>query len=58
MTAYAGTAKSYFDKLVPFLSAFDHEQIDKAIGVIAEAWQNASRSSRWAMAAARVLPCI
>jgi D-sedoheptulose 7-phosphate isomerase len=40
MTAYAGTAKSYFDKLVPFLSTLDHEQIDKAIGVIAEAWQS------------------
>jgi D-sedoheptulose 7-phosphate isomerase len=40
MNAYAGTAKSYFDKLVPFLSALDHEQLDKAIGVIAEAWQN------------------
>jgi D-sedoheptulose 7-phosphate isomerase len=40
MTAYAGTAKSYFDKLMPVLSALDHEQIDNAIGVIAEAWQN------------------
>lgn len=39
MSAYAGTAKIYFDKLVPFLSALDRDQIDEAIGVIADAWQ-------------------
>lgn len=39
MSAYAGTAKNYFDKLVPFLSALDCKQIDEAIGVIADAWQ-------------------
>jgi D-sedoheptulose 7-phosphate isomerase len=40
MSAYAGTAKNYFDKLVPFLGGLDRAEIDKAIGVIAEAWQN------------------
>ena len=37
--AYTGTAKNYFDKLVPFLGKLDCEEIDQAIGVIAEAWQ-------------------
>ena len=58
MTAYAGTAKSYFDKLLPFLSALDHQQIDQAIGVIAEAWQSGKQIITWAMAAARGQRCI
>lgn len=39
MSMYAGTAKTYFDKLARLLGALDREQIDSAIGVIAEAWQ-------------------
>jgi D-sedoheptulose 7-phosphate isomerase len=40
MNEYAGTTKSYFEKLSKLLAAVDALQIDSAIGVIAKAWQD------------------
>ena len=39
MNAYAGTAQAYLSKLTTLLGALDREQVDNAIGVIADAWQ-------------------
>jgi D-sedoheptulose 7-phosphate isomerase len=39
MNAYAGTAQAYLSKLTRLLGALDREQVDNAIGVIADAWQ-------------------
>lgn len=39
MNAYAGTAQAYLSKLTGLLGALDREQVDNAIGVIADAWQ-------------------
>jgi D-sedoheptulose 7-phosphate isomerase len=39
MNAYAGTAQAYLSKLTRLLGALDRQQVDNAIGVIADAWQ-------------------
>jgi D-sedoheptulose 7-phosphate isomerase len=39
MSAYAGTAQAYLSKLTRLLGALDRDQVDNAIGVIANAWQ-------------------
>ena len=38
MNPYAGTARSYIEKLVALLESIDRAQVDNAIGVIADAW--------------------
>src|SRR3954465_3695624 len=39
MNAYGGTAEAYLSKLSAMLESFDRGQVDKAIEVIANAWQ-------------------
>jgi D-sedoheptulose 7-phosphate isomerase len=39
MNAYAGTAAGYLSKLSKLLEQLDRQQIDNAIGLIAETWQ-------------------
>ncbi|MGA8005853.1 MAG: SIS domain-containing protein [Burkholderiales bacterium] len=39
MNPYEGTAQAYLAKLSKLLEAFDREQVDNALKVIAEAWQ-------------------
>src|SRR5260370_21036523 len=39
MNHYGGTAQAYLSRLTRLLGAWDRDQIDNAIGVIADAWQ-------------------
>lgn len=39
MNPYAGTAQTYFSKLMRLLEALDRAQVDDAVKVIADAWQ-------------------